>query len=219
MTSSGNGRALLSGRSAAADAGGGDPERTEPSEQAERVGGRIRDMRRARSFTLVQLAEAAGLSHPFLSQLERGLARPSMASLERIARALGTSQVELLSVDEPRRGRPPAQAVSVVRAGTGTPGPYSEGTARMLVDGARAFHPLEYHGDNAEYGDSFVHDEDEWMYALEGRVELDVTGRRPLTLEPGDAVYLSGGTAHRMRSPGGAPFRLLVVKEHPARLS
>ena len=39
-------------------------------------------------MTLKQLGEAAGLSHPFLSQLERGLAQPSMASIERIARAL-----------------------------------------------------------------------------------------------------------------------------------
>ncbi len=193
------------------------------SQQAERVGGRIRDMRRARSFTLVQLAEAAKLSHPFLSQLERGLASPSMASLERIARALGTSQVELLSVDEPRRDQRATAPISVVRAGTGTEGPYSEGTARMLVDGARAFHPLEYDGDNFVYGDSFEHDEDEWIYLLAGDVELDLAGREPLRLHPGDAVYITGGTAHRIRSTtasgaDGAPFRLLVVKEHPARL-
>ena len=187
-------------------------------QQAERVGGRIRDMRRARSMTLVQLAEAAGLSHPFLSQLERGLARPSMASLERIARALGTSQVELLSVDEPRRGREPAASVSLVRAGTGTIGPYSEGSAQMLVDGARAFHPMEYRSDNADYGDRFVHDEDEWIYALEGAIEVDAAGPELLQLAPGDAVYLSGGTAHRFRSIDGAAFRLLIVKEHPARL-
>lgn len=190
--------------------------------QAERVGGRIRDMRRARAFTLVQLAEAAGLSHPFLSQLERGLASPSMASLERIARALGTSQVELLSVDEPRygrgRGADRAEPVSIVPAGTGTVGPYSEGTARMLVEGARAFHPMEYRGENAEYGDSFVHDEDEWMYVLDGHVEVDLDGHTPLRFAPGDAVYLSGGTAHRLRSFDGGAFRLLVVKEHPARL-
>ncbi len=190
--------------------------------QAERVGGRIRDMRRARSFTLVQLAEAAGLSHPFLSQLERGLASPSMASLERIARALGTSQVELLSVDEPRYGRgrggDSAERVSIVPAGSGTEGPYSEGTARMLVEGARAFHPMEYRGHNLEYGDSFVHDEDEWMYVLDGHVEVDLDGHAPLRFAPGDAVYLSGGTAHRLRSFDGAAFRLLVVKEHPARL-
>lgn len=186
--------------------------------QAERVGGRIRDMRRARAFTLVQLAEAAGLSHPFLSQLERGLASPSMASLERIARALGTSQVELLSVDEPRRGRGAAEPVSVVRAGSGTQGPYSEGSARMLVEGARPFHPMEFHGDNVEYGDSFVHDEDEWMYVLDGCIEVDLDVRAPLRLVLGDAIYLSGGTAHRLRSSDGAPFRLLIVKEHPARL-
>lgn len=188
--------------------------------QAERVGSRIRDMRRARAFTLVQLAEAAELSHPFLSQLERGLASPSMASLERIARALGTSQVELLSVDEPRRGRGgvPAEPVSIVRAGTGTHGPYSEGSARMLVEGARAFHPMEFHGDNAVYGDSFAHDEDEWMYVLDGRIEVDLGTDSPVRFAPGDAIYLSGGTAHRLRSADGTPFRLLIVKEHPARL-
>jgi transcriptional regulator with XRE-family HTH domain len=182
------------------------------------VGGRIRDMRRARSFTLVQLAEAAELSHPFLSQLERGLASPSMASLERIARALGTSQVELLSVDEPRRGREQAPAVSLVRAGDGTTGPFSEGTARMLVEGARAFHPMEYRGDNTNYGDRFVHDEDEWVYVLEGAVEVDVSAPDLLQLHPGDAVYLAGGTSHRFRSTDGGAFRLLIVKEHPARL-
>ncbi len=195
------------------------PDAPPPPESAvHSVGGRIRDMRRARSFTLVQLAEAAGLSHPFLSQLERGLANPSMASLERIARALGTSQVELLSVDEPRTGAVPAP-VSVVRAGEGTVGPYSEGTGRMLVDGARAFHPLEYIGANVEYGDRFTHDEDEWIYVLSGGVEVDLAGEPPLRLHASDAVYITGGTAHRIRSTDPiVGFRLLVVKEHPAKL-
>src|SRR3954452_18821550 len=39
-------------------------------------------------MTLKELGRRAGLSHPFLSQLERGLARPSVGSAERIARAL-----------------------------------------------------------------------------------------------------------------------------------
>ena len=39
-------------------------------------------------MTLKELGRRAGLSHPFLSQLERGLARPSVDSAERIARAL-----------------------------------------------------------------------------------------------------------------------------------
>ena len=60
-----------------------------PDVQAERIGSRIRRLRHARGLTLVQVAESAELSHPFLSQLERGLARPSIGSLEKIARALG----------------------------------------------------------------------------------------------------------------------------------
>ena len=44
-------------------------------EQAERVGTRIRELRRSRGFTLVQLAARTGLSHPFLSQLEREIGR------------------------------------------------------------------------------------------------------------------------------------------------
>ena len=82
----------------------------------DRVGERIRALRRARGLTLVQLAGLADLSHPFLSQIERGLARPSLASLERIAHALGASQVELLTFAEP--GDVDA-APSVLRAGEG----------------------------------------------------------------------------------------------------
>lgn len=47
----------------------------------QRLGARIRELRQARGLTLVRLAAATELSHPFLSQLERGLAQPSLASL------------------------------------------------------------------------------------------------------------------------------------------
>ena len=53
------------------------------------LGARVRSLRRERGWTLKQLGREAGLSHPFLSQLERGLARPSVGSVERIARAFG----------------------------------------------------------------------------------------------------------------------------------
>ncbi len=42
---------------------------TAPDHQAERIGRRIRRLRHARGYTLVQLAGIAELSHPFLSQL------------------------------------------------------------------------------------------------------------------------------------------------------
>jgi len=48
----------------------------------------VRSLRRQRGLTLKELGGRAGLSHPFLSQVERGLARPSVVSVERIADAL-----------------------------------------------------------------------------------------------------------------------------------
>ena len=60
------------------------------------MGHAIKQRRHAHAFTLVDLAERAGLSQPFLSQVENGRARPSMSSLHRIATALGTAGVMFL---------------------------------------------------------------------------------------------------------------------------
>ena len=48
----------------------------------ERLGARIRHHRRQLGLTLVEVAGQAGISQPFLSQIERGKAAPSMATLE-----------------------------------------------------------------------------------------------------------------------------------------
>src|SRR3982750_3021999 len=112
-------------------------------EQASQVGARIRALRRARGLTLEELGALCELSHPFLSQLERGRARPSMVSLERIARALGSSQLELLAGGDDT-------ASLLVRATEGTRGHYGEGEARMLVHGTRRFHPMEFRGSNLQ---------------------------------------------------------------------
>ena len=73
------------------------------------LGARVRTLRRERGLTLKGLGRLAGLSHPFLSQVERGLARPSVSSVERIAAALDVSVAQLWS--PPRQG----DAVRVVR--------------------------------------------------------------------------------------------------------
>ena len=53
------------------------------NDTAAELGARVRELRRERGLTLKALGSLAGLSHPFLSQLERGLARPSVGSVER----------------------------------------------------------------------------------------------------------------------------------------
>lgn len=186
--------------------------------QTERIGGRIRALRRARGFTLVQLAALADLSHPFLSQLERGRARPSMVSLEKIARALGSSQLELIAAAEDTSAEHPQSGTVLVRATEGTRGHYGGGEARLLVHGTRSFHPMEFTGDNDDPGEYFVHAEDEFIHVVDGVVEVDMAEQGVSVLRQGDSLYYVGGTPHRWRSlaPGG--YRLFVVKEKPAQL-
>ena len=57
----------------------------------ETLGQKIRKRRRAIDMTLRQVSERIGLSIGFLSQIERGMSAPSLASLCNIAEALGVS--------------------------------------------------------------------------------------------------------------------------------
>lgn len=184
---------------------------TDADAAAVRLGAHIRRLRQGRGLTLVRLAGATELSHPFLSQLERGLAQPSLASLRRIAVALGTSPIELIAAGEDVGE--PLPAVEVRRHGNGAlSADFAVGTARMLAHSGRPFHPLEYEADNTEPGDCFVHDEDEFVYVLAGRVCVDVDGAVHV-LGVGESAYYAGGLPHRWWSADGGVFRMLVVKQ------
>ncbi|KHL18874.1 helix-turn-helix protein [Mumia flava] len=70
------------------------------------LGGYLRDQRSQAQLSLRQLADLTGVSNPYLSQIERGLRRPSADVLQQIAKALRISaeslyvQAGLLDPDE-----------------------------------------------------------------------------------------------------------------------
>src|SRR5947208_10260219 len=55
------------------------------------LGAFIRDLRRNARISLRQLAEQTGVSNPYLSQIERGLRKPSADVLQQLAKALRVS--------------------------------------------------------------------------------------------------------------------------------
>ena len=61
------------------------------STAAQDIGGFIRSQRELAQVSVRQLAEKAGVSNPYLSQIERGLRKPSADVLQQIARALRVS--------------------------------------------------------------------------------------------------------------------------------
>lgn len=178
-----------------------------------RLGGAIRARRHLLGMTLVEVAATAGLSHPFLSQLERGLARPSMRSLTAIAATLGTTAQVLMAESElPEISG--SEPVSVVRQRTGTPPVDSPGGwVRPLVRGERAMLPVEYIGAPREFDEYFRHDGEEFVYVVRGLIEADVEGELH-TASAGDSIYYAGGLRHRWRAPGDEEVRLVVVQQN-----
>lgn len=65
----------------------------------ERVGRRIRERRQSLQRTQREVADAAGIGVPYLSNLEHGQKSLSLRTLEALARALGLSPADLLTED------------------------------------------------------------------------------------------------------------------------
>lgn len=68
------------------------------------LGARIRALRQARRLTLRDVSERAGVTESFLSQVERDVTSPSIATVQRIAHALDLSIAQLFA-EEPATGR------------------------------------------------------------------------------------------------------------------
>jgi transcriptional regulator with XRE-family HTH domain len=173
------------------------------------LGGAIRARRRGLGLTLVDVATRAGLSHPFLSQVERGIARPSMRSLTAVAAALDTTAQALLAL-------PGAEPVSVVPGHDSLPTLDSgDGTVRSLVHGERAMLPLEFTGAPDAFEEYYVHPGDEFLYVAEGGIEVDVDGALTVLRERG-SLYYAGGIPHRWRRAAPGPVRVILVQHNVA---
>jgi transcriptional regulator with XRE-family HTH domain len=177
------------------------------------LGARIRALRVARGSTLRQLAAQAGVTESFLSQVERGVASPSIASVQRIARALGQSIAELFAAEE--------SAGIVVRArdrrrivyqGLGAVDefltPATDGRLQVIMS---TIEPGGGTGDEA-----YTHDSDEEVVVvLEGVLDLWV-GAEHYRLEAGDAVTHSSRVPHHNTNPGPGIARVLFCITPPS---
>jgi len=84
------------------------------------LGRRLRALRAGAGRTVASVAAEAGLSVPYIANLENGRGNPTVAALERLARALGTE----LTLDLAPTGSRAAPAPSGPPAGAGPAGPH-----------------------------------------------------------------------------------------------
>lgn len=177
------------------------------------LGTRLRTARLARGLTMRELASRAGLTESFISQVERDVSSPSIASLQRICRALGLSVAELLQddgaagrlvrredrhvVDYPGLGARDEFLTSDVR-----------GRLQLILS------TIEPGGGTG--GEPYAHESDEeCVLVLEGSLDLWVGDER-YHLEEGDAITYSSRVPHRNTNPGTAPARVLFCLTPPS---
>jgi transcriptional regulator with XRE-family HTH domain len=167
------------------------------------LGARVRALRRERGLTLKGLGRLAGLSHPFLSQVERGLARPSIGSVERIAAALDVPVAQLWA---------PARQGASVRVLRRDEGAVDE--ARGLRDlGGEPGTPVlhEWTARTRRWPDqSTVGHGEVAIYVARGALEVDLDGSVQ-ALGEGDTLRFDGSIPHRLRRTGGTTTRALIV--------
>lgn len=174
------------------------------------LGQAIRDRRLSKQLTLVDLAAKAGLSQPFLSQVETGRARPSLSSLHQIADALDTTPQAFFGgpVDvETVPGVIRANDVQILEVD----GTVSQSTCHVLLGGAAPFHMLEFDGLPSEFLEYYEHDGFEAAYVISGRIEIDIDGTIS-TLHSGDTISYAARLPHRLRSIGKRRARVLLIE-------
>jgi len=103
------------------------------------VGEYLAEQRKQAKLSLRQLSDIAGVSNPYLSQIERGLRKPSAEVLQQLAKALRISaetlyvRAGILDPDDERTGRDTDRGVTVVDAILLDPA-LNERQKRVLLD-------------------------------------------------------------------------------------
>lgn len=177
------------------------------------LGARIRTLRQARRLTLRDVAERAGVTESFLSQVERDVTSPSIATVQRIARALDLSIAQLFA-EEPAMGRvirrearrriayPGLKAVDEFLT--------SDMSARLQV----ILSTIEPGGGTG--AEPYTHDSDEEVVVvLSGVLDLWVADEH-YVLREGDAITYSSRQPHWNMNHGDRPAVVLFCLTPPS---
>lgn len=179
----------------------------------EQIGKKIKTLRLANRMTLKQLALKANCTDAYLSQLERGLANPSIMILKNIASALGLKIVDffLEPVEE--------ENDVVLRAKERVNINFKEGNAKiqMLVRHLRDkrmqpfFNVIKPGGGSKG---SYSHVGEEFGIVLEGQMEINLNGKA-YRLKKNDSFYFSSQTLHSWSNPGKRKTIVVWVTSPP----
>jgi transcriptional regulator with XRE-family HTH domain len=189
------------------------PKETEPSDETA-VGRQIRELRKAKGMTLQQVADAAGISVGYLSQIERDQSRLPIGVLKRVSTVLGVQMGWFFHAapDVPAGERDwivrSSNRRSFAFTGLGIVeellSPNLSGPLELLMS------TIEPGADSGDYS----HDGAEAGLVIAGRLDLWIAGRF-FRLEEGDSFSFKSSDVHRCANSGEVPAKIVWVITPP----
>jgi len=170
------------------------------------LGTRLRERRRQLGLTLKEVADRAGLSIGFISQIERGITTPSLSSLVGVSRVLKMHVSDFLA--QPR-GTVPLTRRAERRH-------YAVGGNSLTYERLSASFPgsvlrsVIIHEPPGHRSEPIAHEGEEMFFILEGAVTVEVEGERTI-LSVGDSVHFPSTKTHSTWNHAAAPATILHI--------
>ncbi len=157
-------------------------------------------------MTLVEVGKACGLSAGFISQIERGIASPSLSSLAAVASALGVGTDHFVQT---HRAAGPFAPQAERRADT--VGKYAvtyERISRSLPGGR--INAVVMNMPPGHQSRRMRHDGEELVFVLEGEVLAAIDGEQRV-LRAQDSAHFNSDSTHNLKNVSNAPAKVLWI--------
>jgi transcriptional regulator with XRE-family HTH domain len=181
------------------------------------VGGRLREARKARGLTLMQLSEQSGIAVSTISKAERGDIALTYDKFAALAHALQVDFDALFGRASPNAARPREALMTPSFTASGeqmiydTPN-YEYGMLAADLTGKRMV-PMRAHvraRSLADFPDYIRHSGEEFVFLLQGGLELRFENGTAYALKPGDSLYFDSSVGHVYLSTGQGDAEVLV---------
>lgn len=163
------------------------------------IGSRIKKMRKQQNRTLQEIADICGFTRSLLSKIENSKTIPPIATLSRIAKALGVKVATLLDDDSNVNGiiYTPGKDVSLDNM-VGTDKGYLF-FPFASERGNKLFQPYLFTAERDKViTQPLSHEGEEFIYVLEGEMRYRI-GSVEYTMRPGDSLYFNSIDEHDLR--------------------
>lgn len=173
------------------------------------LGPKLRRLRTRSGQSLAQAAVRAGVSAGFLSAIERERANASVATLQRLAAAYGTTVLDLFGhPKQPNRLVRPKERRALQTASGVRMEMLSQGTTMLQC---MLFRVAPGGGSDGAYS----HTGEEFIHMLAGTLEMWLDEVECHTLHPGDSFWFASTLGHRWHNPGAVDAVLIWINTPP----